>query len=466
MLKQAEECLLEVKGKDASKEIQESDTQVEQPENFNTQIKYSRMQLEPNGLKEANDMLLSSNTNADIKMKRTIVTETKSFGQQIHESFVPVDQTEEVMKDSFLATHVIQGVGIGTSEEKTENSNEKNEESDVEQVLFAVTPKKRLKDVERPQSIRWDEKIFDMCVYIPREKTWYFFGEGKNDGGFRKICETKSSWSTSSWSHNFCTKDHLCLASPSESRLYMYPLKCNDNRWGPSWSHVSYKDIVHNFPDFHRSSDVRFCCSDGETIYIVIRKKIYEDYYNPETKVGFKCFRLSTERSWDLLFETRYLLESEDYQVYDSMFDVHVSPENNVMLIAVESRFYLHTFFVNLQDKQAEIRYNFLEPGASMLEDLIFPPQTGFWIIFNGERLCLVDELVLERKFRYYRFMEVDNSKDLSIGYTGHEIFKIDMPTNDYKENTKSELIHSVCDSRSAWVFLSDGRFNTLSWKR
>ena len=101
-----------------------------------------------------------------------------------------------------------------------------------------------------------------------------------------------------------------------------------------------------------------------------------------------------------------------------------------------------------------------------MLEDLIFPPQTGFWIIFNGERLCLVDELVLERKFRYYRFMEVDNSKDLSIGYTGHEIFKIDMPTNDYKENTKSELIHSVCDSRSAWVFLSDGRFNTLSWKR
>ena len=68
-------------------------------------------------------------------------------------------------------------------------------ESDVDQVLIAVTPKKRLKDFladsERGYqcevSLEKEEAIFDICVYVPRSQSWFCFGEGTNCGIFKEI---------------------------------------------------------------------------------------------------------------------------------------------------------------------------------------------------------------------------------------------------------------------------------------
>ena len=390
-----------------------------------------------------------------------VVTKAEIPGLQIQESVVIVDPDDftygaEMGNQYCPATHVIQQVEVGTSEAKPENVNGQIQESEGEQVLFAVAPKKRLNDAECSESVRWNENIFDICVYVPKQMTWYYFGEGKNDGAFKLIAVTKASWSSNGWSHNFCTKDYLCCASPVEKRLYMYPLKHSNNPWGPCWSHVSYKDIVKFFRDLNIRSDVCFCCSDGETIYMVLKKR----NLTPESKVKFKCYRLSGERSWDFVFETPYLLKSEDYQVCDSIFNVHVSSENKEMLIAVESRFHLHTFAIDLENIHAEMIYNFLEPGASMLEGLTIAPQTDFWIMVNGKRVSFVNEIFLVSKGLHYSFMEVNNSEGMSIGYTGHHWIEHIKPS-DHKENTCSKLVHSVCDGRSAWVFLSDGKFET-----
>ena len=417
--------------------------------------------------KQADETYLSLKPNVadQLENENSVSKEGCSVGQ-----VKDVDVTKDDAKDENENNVTTQSIQSAETEKQTEKSLEQTEDCDVEHVVFAVTPKKRLKHAERSDSIRSYDEIFDICVYNPEHKTWYYFGEGKNDGAFRKIGESKSSLFSSSWLNNFCTKDHLCLASPDKSSLYMYPLKPNDKRWGPSWDRISYEDIVRGFPDFERRTDVRFCCADGETIYMVVIKRI-SDY--PESRLKFKCYKLSAERSsdsenswpweskssWDFMFETRYVLKSEDYQLYcECNFDVYVSPENTVMLIAVISRFYLHTFFVDLKDKQAEIRYNFLEPGSSMLEGCIFHPRTDFWILFDEKRLAFVDENFLEPKHRYYRYMEV--KKSLTIGYTGHHWVDHELPS-DYKQTTCSKLIHSVSDSRSAWAFLSDGKFKT-----
>ena len=84
----------------------------------------------------------------------------------------------------------------------TLNSSEPNQdliESDVEQVLIAVAPKKCLKDFlakrgyERDIPRESDEAIFDLCVYVPRTQSWFYLGEGTNDGMFKEIA--KRDWS-------------------------------------------------------------------------------------------------------------------------------------------------------------------------------------------------------------------------------------------------------------------------------
>ena len=368
-----------------------------------------------------------------------------------------VEKCKEVIDflNSLNTTNVQQNEAVATGG-VTENFKQKIQDPDVEQVLIAVAPKQRLKDflqtsnpIEEEIPGGPDDTIFDICVYVPRTMTWYYLEEGKNVGKFKELGQNDIKWSL-----NFCMLDKLCCASPDKPRLYMYPL--NRSQRGGNWASVSYEDLIKDFPHYYDIYiyDAKFCCRDGQNLYLVLKKTIDED---TGTKVKFKCYRLSFQNSWEFVFETPYVYESEDPNIGKSNFDVHVSPGNKDMLLAVEG-VKLHTFVADLQNRDSELKRHVLEGDEKWIEYLRWA-QNNFWILGDGKHLSFVDEVYFD-KHLYYRNMKADNSGDLAIDHTGYHLIDTRLPS-DYERGTPLKLSHSVSDGTSVWLYLSDGKFET-----
>ena len=336
-------------------------------------------------------------------------------------------------------------------------------ESDVDQVLIAVAPKKRLKDFladskrgyKREMSL--DEAIFDICVYVPRSQSWFYHSEGTNDGIFKQIGKKNSQWPI-----NFCTNDKLCCVSPDQKRLYMYPLTRDKDGVSTNWSSVSYANLIRESIDseFDAHHDVRVCCYDGESVYLVIKMKSSNEE-GEDPKAAFNCYRLSNESTWEYMFEIH---ADDDFDIYKSnTFDVHISLDKKVMLIAVQGD-QLHVFRISLEghirgyDKHI-LGDEDLENENSELNSFRGP---HFWIIRNGARLSFVDEVVAENsKAIIYRNlmvkgevyeMYIDNYERRTISH---------LSTNRLQLDGSSKLFQSVGTGSSAWLYLSDGLFQT-----
>ena len=163
--------------------------------------------------------------------------------------------------------------GQTIKEATAEHLSKQKAEASVEQVSIAVAPKKHMAEfLQKTESSKsemeheWDKATFNVCIYKPRTKTWYYFEE--NTRNFNGMGRKSSTWPI-----NFCMHNELCCVSPEEKELCMYPL--TNNSRGRYWSSTSYKELVRKLPDFNCIKDVSFCCSDGETVYLVAKKKGY-----------------------------------------------------------------------------------------------------------------------------------------------------------------------------------------------
>ena len=348
----------------------------------------------------------------------------------------------------------------------TLNSSEPNQdllESDVEQVLIAVAPKKCLKDFlakrgyERDIPRERDEAIFDLCVYVPRTQSWFYLGEGTNDGMFKEIAKRDSHWPI-----NFCMKDKLCFVSLDQKCLYMYSLNRNkDGVSSDSWSSVSYKSLVEQFselgPDFNGRRDVRLCCSDKGRVYLIIKINTFCEW-TMDFKVKFRCYRLSKDNTWKFMFHTRI---DEERDIYESRsLDIHVSSGKKDMLIAVQGLSKLHVLRVN--PRREGFQRNILDDEAGEGEDseINWMPQTHFWIMRNGNKLSFVDELVETNTLCYRNVVVNDEEEDMSIDQID-TCYLRPRRSSGCRLKTNSTLFKSVCAGSTAWLYSSDGKFQT-----
>ena len=371
------------------------------------------------------------------------------------------DKCKELIEKKFGSISRLDKTG---SFAPTTNASESDlSESDVDQVLIAVTPKKRLKDFladsERGYqcevSLEKEEAIFDICVYVPRSQSWFCFGEGTNCGIFKEIGQKKSHWPI-----NFCTNDKLCCVSLDRKILYMYPLKRDSDGDRTDWSSVSYANLIRESIDteFDARRDVRVCCYDGESLVIKMKSS---NEWGEDLEVVFSCYRLSRERTWEYMFEIQ---ADDDLDIYESnTFDVNNSLDKKVMLIAVQS-YRLHVFRISLEGRVLSYDEHIL--GNEDLEnensEINYIPRPHFLIIRNGTRLSFVDEFVTDESntITYRNLMVKGEANGMSIDNVEKRTIKPHL-SSDLQLDATSKLFQSVGTGRCAWLYLSDGLFQT-----
>ena len=168
---------------------------------------------------------------------------------------------------------------------------------------------------------------------------------------------------------------------------------------------------------------------------------------------------------WVFLFATPCIYESEDPDVFDSKsFDVHVSPDNKQMIIAVKG-LKLHAFVVNLENRAAAIQHHVMSDEDRRLDfdDIWYQKEGKLMLLSKGNRLSCVDENHVNAygvPNMYYRNVIIEKQEEMHVHYVDHDYTDTHLPSG-YDFETSSKLVESVKDGKSIWLYTSDGKFVT-----
>ena len=228
-------------------------------------------------------------------------------------------------------------------------------------------------------------------------------------------------------------------------------------------SYRRFKTALH-VPDLfghdRNSYDVKLFSSDGENLYLILMITTKED---TESKVKFICYCSSFPKYWNFVFETPYILESEDADIKIGSFDANVSPGNNELLILAKGA-KMHVFVASLENPGSELKHHIID-GDDRQSDI-----GNFWwrrsvchIMGDGKRVSFFDEVhMTDSEDFLYRNREVDLSGNPAVEHTANDSIETRFPS-DYHEFTATavKLSWSVFDGTSMWLYLSDGKFET-----
>ena len=357
----------------------------------------------------------------------------------------------------------IDGAATGTKI-KDENPEYEHGQHDVEDVVIAFAPKRRLKDflnsTVRKTTCDGDAGIFDVCVYVPRRKTWYYLAEGPNTSVFKRIGKRNYDMARicymfagslreryeSDWTFNFCTLDFICCVSPDKATIYMYHLQQH------AWESVSYQQLISNFPNFEKTSDVRLCCKNGQLV-LVLRRRVSVDSGD---RISFKCYTRGIQHTWSLLFQTPFMEHTEDSR-FSGKFDICVSEDGKQMYI-VNGGESVQMFVANLETSNTEVKQ------VHVADNYDDPDTDHVWL--------------LQDEGRVYAIEQSHYDGDANISYKCRQVNKVHEPgdfmLDDYDEttvdmsypdeDTNSELEKLFCSARHGkflWMVSGEGKFRS-----
>ena len=136
---------------------------------------------------------------------------------------------------------------------------------ETEDVLITISPKQTLRElVEKEEfpmiftNIQDDEPVFDLCVYVPRTRSWHYLQEALLEDAFVELCVEDADLS-------YCiSQDKLCCMFPNEEVINMLLL----NEF--TWTTVDYQHREQNNTVFEMSDDYCLCTENG-ILYLLFR---------------------------------------------------------------------------------------------------------------------------------------------------------------------------------------------------
>ena len=340
-----------------------------------------------------------------------------------------------------------------------------SDQIETEQVLIVFASKECLKEflTSSVPMKTYDEEseIFDVCVYVPEQKSWYYLAEGPNESVFRSMgarnYDISGTWFMyphpikenfhSGWLSNCCTLDKICCVAPNKSVVCMYDLQEH------IWEAVSYKHLLDfNSRCLDRTEDVKVICKDGSQLYLILRQRIPRGWSD---KIYFKCYKLGPHQSWSLMFETRMLEWTEDNDLEGGKFAVCLSQDGKEMSIFNQG--------LSMQMVIANLTFQDVE-----MEELDLPynnydklPPDHVWLLREEGREVAIEEFSDEEDNILYRTRMAKNlfGPDPYMFDSYRETY-MDMSYVDedgYSNNTN--MFACVSDSKSLWVVSGDGKF-------
>ena len=441
------------------------------------------------------DWLLSGNTETheqlgmeileivEVKMNKDGLQKTQHRMEQLREKLGTDEKYPKFkdMLDQIIDRNMcgkLADIGVDGAKPETEKVGESlpndSEQSDAEEVVIGFAPKRRLKDflksTNRRETCEGDSAIFDLCVYVPRDKRWYYLTEGPNRSVFKRIgernCDPTGPWPwltcspslketfESDWTLNFCTMECICCVSPHESKIYMYRLQTH------VWEFISYQQLVSTFPDFDNASDVRVCCRNGNQLVMVLRKLVLDD--DSDYKISFRCYTRDTQQSssWNFLFQTSNMEHTEHSSLKGGKFDVGISQDGKQLYI-INGGDSIQMIVANLGTPTPELKQ--VHVGSNW-DDI---NTDHVWVLQNEEQVYAVEQKYYDDPPSMYykcrqanKVYEPDFYMYMIDGYDEMTL-ETSYPEEDNPDCSLEKIVCSARDGKYLWVITGDGKFGS-----
>ena len=316
----------------------------------------------------------------------------------------------------------------------------------LEDVLITISPKKRLIEViekEKMHStdfkLQEDEAVFDLCVYVPRSRTWYYMQEGLFHNVFEQICSEEVDWM-------YClTLDALFCLCPFDETVNMLNLKDS------SWKAISYEEIAPD-SNLEVSSNDYCVCMDGQILYLLLRVKVFSDEdYVDVTQLYFKCYRLTEENAWVYVFTTSKIDTDDQF----GSFAATVSSVSSEMLLMYTTTETCHLFIAEMKcDNTSGVIVHQLAEQSELAETY----RSHTHILENKDSFCLMtlkflceDKVNISCKYKYkFRSRQLSQFEETQLDIHDSET------TMQYCKSLYHEYPCGYCftsnDRKSVWI--------------
>lgn len=310
----------------------------------------------------------------------------------------------------------------------------------TENVVVTLSPKQRLIEYTKEKwtplsqlAIQEGEAIFDICVYIPRMKSWYYMREGSYTGVFKGMSLQDADWTY------FCMFDQLGCVSPYVESVDIISLR------DFSYRTIDYQQTLPNL-DIPETTSENYCmCTADQAIYLVLRIKVFEDdNYDPPIQIYFKCYKLTSDSSWNFMFSTPRIDTEEEF----GCISASVSLVSNELLLLYNISS-LHVFVADLKTEGLQTMHvHELSKGLDITSK-------GYWHIVEDKSQFLLAEVVFSK----------DGSTSVSCRYKYRYKSKVLTPSERVErmmvENTMPfngltypcEYFKTANDKKSVWIF-------------
>ena len=355
------------------------------------------------------------------------VDSTPQFASKLNS--VIVNCLNESENEAHLST-------LQTALKDTVNPPKEIPESESENVVIAIAPNQRLVDfVENYGSyVRRGQAAFDICIYVPRRRTWYYLTKGYR----KKLFMDLSSYGAE-LTQTFMMNDKMCFISPEAPSLLMFDLA------DFTWSKLRFKNLIEQNEIRYDAKDVYFVFSDSKELYMVLKNSSEKN--DKELKVFFNCYRLSLTNTWIFICST-HMMTMETSEGNESRFSAAISSNGKEMILAYVADT-LHVFVMDLETIQLSDT-----SLCYLTADIEF--SVSFFLLEVDKHFCLVEDLESDKdqmknrcRVRYKltsKELSTDNSTELAI----------DMFDNMHFSSSRSPCRY--VQTRHIWMFEGNKR--------
>ena len=316
--------------------------------------------------------------------------------------------------------------------------NIQGESSKLEQVLITLSPTDKEIEATGKQlhPLPKDSPLFDLCVYVPRTKTWHHvMTVPEKHDFFTELSGGDENWTL------ICLVDRIIVLCPMSSTVEEYSLR--DFKWksrelGETMlprdrDYYRIKNLfaektgdgnvvsLDEVPDvgykFHSGSAGMF--SIGQTPCLLLKMRINQPGEEPDNpfmrnthgQAFFKCYKLDSDDEWSFWFDTP---KFEADELRWGRARAAVSSDNREMLIVHHDTKKFHVFLADLAeggttvvaitpDKSRECKTSF-----SVTDFHILRTPEGFYVVAVGEQKKGPSKVVCRYKYSF-------NSKSLTV---------------------------------------------------
>lgn len=305
----------------------------------------------------------------------------------------------------------------------------------------------------------FSDAVFDICVYIPRTRTWFYLCELHQQDGMPEYLIDVTGYE----SRLVVLDDEIAFVDDHGDYIDFYHLK--NHVWrAPNIQYVE-ASIDPDFEGGHfQANDVCFVTGKGNEKYMIVRMRLFADeFFDVATAMYFRGYIMRSDGgSWDGIFVTPRKIETNlsDNGGMPEM-NAHISKTSNEMIVThstLDGGWNI-VFVANLNDSFPEpviLKSEFIDDQDIFRGSAILEQEDGFVIVSNGTKNCGSEVKVLYE----YKF----NSEVLTeVNLTGKSIETITKPYDFDDEETEYPCLCecSVAGGQSLWYI--EGNLDMVS---